>query len=364
MPSRASWPAVVVVLTAALELALIVRARRRVIDEGSWRRAAAAAATTIARMSQQPKGGTRVEPSWARPLYFGALKGEVASSELWQAAYGWSPEALLVRTRDHTLPPGYVTLRRNVGAGVALARLDLAHSPPPPAADLLDLLPEATVSQGGRSCPWTLHRMRQTGGLGRGALVPTRRFACDRRIPWLYVGPTVLEDLDLNLRHCIWHHPTDGDPMVVRFPRVPSSGTLVIEAGLDYHRERDRFGSPVTLAVATNGKALGKLVHRDGDGWTRAQFPLLPERSRLQEANAASKPRSPQPGPLKPGLSRNPSAAEQQLPSHRGPTAMQTVSLSITVTSRRPLGRHFCWRGVVLHHRTHVETPGSGDKPQ
>ena len=67
------------------------------------------------------------------------------------------------------------------------------------------------------TCPWMSARPSR-GGLEHGPMTPTERFVCDPRRPWLWVGATVLQDLELQPRRCVWQHPAGADPVRVTFP--------------------------------------------------------------------------------------------------------------------------------------------------
>jgi hypothetical protein len=116
-------------------------------------------------------------------------------------------------------------------------------------------------------CPW-MSVSPARGGLGQGPMAPGERFVCDPRRPWLWVGATVLADLELHPRRCIWQHPAGTDPVRVTFPDAALGERLLIRGGIDYNNERRRAYSPVTLRVWINDRLEGELVHRDGDGWS------------------------------------------------------------------------------------------------
>lgn len=117
------------------------------------------------------------------------------------------------------------------------------------------------------ACPWTRGRP-DPGGLERGPMKPVQRFECDSRRPWAWVGATILADLDLRPRRCIWQHPSGDGPVRTTFRDVPLADTLVVRAGVDYQVERRRKHAPVILRVFIDDVLAGELVHRDGDGWT------------------------------------------------------------------------------------------------
>ena len=126
---------------------------------------------------------------------------------------------------------------------------------------------ELAVADGFRDCPWMTARPSR-GGLAHGPMTPTRRFVCDSRRPWLWVGATVLQDLELQPRRCVWQHPAGADPVRVTFPSAPLGERLVIHGGIDYQSERRRVHGPVELRVWIDGRLAGELVHHDGDGWS------------------------------------------------------------------------------------------------
>jgi hypothetical protein len=117
-----------------------------------------------------------------------------------------------------------------------------------------------------RVCPWVSARS-EPGGLERGPMTPRERFVCDPRRPWLWVGATVLADLDLRPRRCVWQHPAGRPPVRVTFTDVPLGDRLLIRGGIDYQAERRRVHAPVTLRVWINDQMAAELVHEDGAGW-------------------------------------------------------------------------------------------------
>lgn len=132
---------------------------------------------------------------------------------------------------------------------------------------------QAALVDGERSepCPW-MEAASGPGGLGRGPMPPPRRFVCDRTRPWLWVGPTILADLELEPRRCIWQHPAGADPVVVTFFDVPLGDRLIVHGGIDYNSERERTHGPVTLRVWIGDRLAGELIHHDGDGWSKLEI--------------------------------------------------------------------------------------------
>ncbi len=137
--------------------------------------------------------------------------------------------------------------------------------------DFVEQIDAATVELGGadagRSCPW-MTTAPDRGGLFRGPMTPEERFVCDPKRPWLWVGATIMADLGLQPRRCVWQHPAGASPVRVTFSDVPIGDLLSVRAGIDYSNERWRRGAPVTLRVWIDDRLAAELVHRDGDGWS------------------------------------------------------------------------------------------------
>lgn len=138
--------------------------------------------------------------------------------------------------------------------------------------DFVEALPGAEVrfvtDEGLAPCRW-MRAKPGRGGLERGPMMPAERFVCDRTRRWLWVGTTILTDLDLAPRRCIWQHPAGPEPVQTIFSDVPLGPRLVVHGGIDYQVERERKHAPVTLRVWIESSLAGELVHRDGDGWSR-----------------------------------------------------------------------------------------------
>ncbi len=127
---------------------------------------------------------------------------------------------------------------------------------------------------GARECPFTTTQDIGTGGLGQGSLSPRGRFTCDGSRPGLWVGETVIEDMSLAPRTCIWQHPQGEDPVRVTFPVVPRGKELVIGTDLYYEHQRGETGADITLVVRSGAHEIGRIVHRDGDGFITRAFAL------------------------------------------------------------------------------------------
>ena len=135
----------------------------------------------------------------------------------------------------------------------------------------------AVATDGGEAraavdCPWTRGAGRNPGGLGRGPMEPAERFVCDLDRPWLWVGATVMEDLGIEPRRCVWQHPAGREPVRVTYEAVPMGQRLVVHAGLFYLNERERFEAPVQLRIWIDDVLAAEISHEDGDGWARYEL--------------------------------------------------------------------------------------------
>jgi hypothetical protein len=83
------------------------------------------------------------------------------------------------------------------------------------------------------------------------------------------VGTTVQDALDLSPRYCIWQHPAGREPIRATFEDVPLGDRIVLYGDIYYEHERDLEHGPVDVAVFVDGEQVGRMVHRDGDGWKR-----------------------------------------------------------------------------------------------
>lgn len=127
------------------------------------------------------------------------------------------------------------------------------------------------TEEGIQLCPWMQAKVRG-GGLGHGPLPPPHRFVCDPARPWLWVGATVMADLDLEPRRCVWQHPAGREPVRATFRDVPFGDKLVAHGGLDYNNERTAGNIAVRLRIFIDDRLAGEMRHQDRDGWSRLEI--------------------------------------------------------------------------------------------
>jgi len=106
--------------------------------------------------------------------------------------------------------------------------------------------------------------------------MPHERFVCDPRRHWLWVGTTVMEDLALEPRRCVYEHPTGPEPFRVTFHDVPLSERLVLYGGVYSEHERMEELPDIRLRVLADGREIATLLHRDGEGWKRLEATTTP----------------------------------------------------------------------------------------
>ncbi len=118
------------------------------------------------------------------------------------------------------------------------------------------------------------------GGLPAGPQTTPHHFECGSYSePWLLVGATVNEDLELRPRRSIYQHPVEGGAIALDFHDVPLGSSVVLYSGVWWEFERTLDGQPITMVVRLDGEELGRGVHHDGDGWSRMEV-AVPEARR------------------------------------------------------------------------------------
>jgi hypothetical protein len=235
------------------------------------------AATTFVREQLDTSDAIVVAPSWADPLLRLHLGDRISAKVAGREDLAAFERLWVLSLRGARAPeePRRSPDFRAMHGRIAVSRYDFG--PTPVVMDFVDALPSASVaiqrSGAEQECPYH-ERVPGVirGGLGFGPAAPRQRFVCDDKRPWLWVGTTILEDLALAPRRCIFQHPQGREPISVTFRNVHLGKKLVLYAGLDYHHERDQVGAPVTMRVSSSGTELGRLIHRDGDGMKRVEM--------------------------------------------------------------------------------------------
>jgi hypothetical protein len=130
------------------------------------------------------------------------------------------------------------------------------------------------------ACRLVASRGESPGGLAAGPQSTPNHHSCDRGgEPWLWVGETVNEDLELRPRHCIYQHPVEGGVISLAFDDVPLGDSIVLYSGVWWEFERTLDGAPLSMVIRLDGEEIGRGTHRDGDGWSRMEA-AIPEARR------------------------------------------------------------------------------------
>ncbi len=259
---RALWLVLPVIALAELVGQEVIVAR--VPTESDWSNAA-----TYVREHHDATDRIVMAPYWADPLLRHELGDLIplsmagASDDAnYERIYelsirGHRSNASPTRPADEVMDFGRITL----------SRWDLG--PSTVEYDFLENLRGARVEmvQNGRTepCPWRRQPQPPRSGLAQGSVVPAERFACNGQVFW--VGETMVEDLEYKPRYCIYNHPQGTEPIRTTFRNVPLGERFVMYGGLYNRHEREGTGAPITARVLVDGEAIGRMVHRDLDGW-------------------------------------------------------------------------------------------------
>jgi hypothetical protein len=273
------WAFALVPAVALLEIiAHWVQTTSGVVPDADWK-----AARELVRAKIQERDLLIFAPSWTDPLGRELFGDELASvqREAFPDVTRFA-RAFEVSIRGAHRPEldGWREVGREQAGKVAV----VTWENPAPAEILDDLVARAARQEmrvvrvdGGREGECTFGRFgAQTGGLGFGPAVPPSRWLCPGGA---FAGVTVLPALDYSPRHCIYAPPPGGGSILrLVFPRVRFGKRLFGHHGIYVEAERNVTGAPVTLTLRTEEPSseaagaiatafLGKLVHRDGQGW-------------------------------------------------------------------------------------------------
>lgn len=274
---RRRWMLALLLLVPVSEAAGHLWLSTHVPSSAAWTEAGQFVASNL-----EPEDLVLARPAWTEPLVRSALGSALS---LRQAGFA-TPEAFervwlisLDEARPADADEAWARklsmqppeIDRQFGR-VRVRRWDIDSDPV--LYDLVRHVPEAHVTMdpagSNERCRWVSRPDPKGGGLFAGPAVPAQRFVCDPRRPWLWVAPTVIEDLKLQPRYCVWQHPSGPEPIRVRFSDVPLGHELVLHAGLYYDHERRKTGGPVHLTVRIDDETAGQMTHRDGEGWKRS----------------------------------------------------------------------------------------------
>jgi len=261
-----AWVSLVVV-TALLEVGIDFWIRARVPTEDAWREAAA-----FVRREFEPSDRLVAAPHWVEPIVRHHLGGLLSLSTASEREASGDGRIWEVSIR------GAGGRARSPNVDEAFGGVRVRAWPIEGDEILFDFVEEiaqaevqVVVDGARRPCPWRAGRVRG-GGLGWGPLPGRHRFRCDPSRPWLWVGATVMADLSLRPRRCIWHHPAGAEPVRVTFSDVPLGDTLSVGGGLDYNNDRTAGGAPVRLRIFVEDEVVGDLRHHARTGWSTLEI--------------------------------------------------------------------------------------------
>jgi len=280
----------IVLAIAVVEVVGHYVVQSRVVTDEQWR-----AAAERVRAQWQPGDLVVAAPAWADPIVRRELGALLSLSDAARADLDRHDRLWALSIRGHRpleAPDRAPDHEAQVGP-VRIFRWDL--EPEPVLYDFVAHVREARVTIGDRACRWQSGRPRG-GGLGQGPMQPGGRHQCDARRSWLWVGPTVQEDLELRPRHCIWQHPAAPEVIGATFEDVPLGDRVVLAGGLYYEHERMLEHGPVEVAVSLDGTLLGRMIHRDGDGWKQMEVSTrIPERGERERGDLRVEVTAPDP---------------------------------------------------------------------
>lgn len=264
----------------AIELFAHYAQTRGAVTEAEWM-----AARETLQSALKPEDLVLIAPAWADPLarlYFGAdimNIDRIAFTDLTVF-----PRAVEVSMRGEHRPElaGFV-LQQELERGPFQFRILSNPSYQPRADQLLSHVgsPEMHVMRidgKGRDhpndrieqeCPFVTKPV-QSGGLGFGAPHPAKRYECPKGG---LAGISILTDLDYNPRHCLLIFPPGHASRIqIRLDAFRFGKTLHGTHGVYVHSERLLKFPPIVLHVSGQEAPIGKIVHKDGEGWTHFQM--------------------------------------------------------------------------------------------
>lgn len=273
-PGRIYW---IIPAVAAVEILGQGVIQSRVADQDDWRDA-----LEHVRAEWQPSDTLVAAPRWSSPLMreaAGSLLDRpragasdlAAYDRLWVVSIrGARAEEAPDEAPDESLDFGRVRVER------------FALPTPTVLYDFTEHVGEARVTRTENGapipCPITNAPGSSYGGLAAGPYEGAPRHVCDPRRPWLTVFATTTVDLELRGRRCVSQHAAGPEPITTSYDDVPLGRSVVLYGGIWWERERWRNGADVHVVVRLDGEEIGRMTHRDGDGWKRMEASIPSER--------------------------------------------------------------------------------------
>lgn len=261
------WLIFIVPAIAVCELLLHFHQVTSIVSDNDWN-----TAKVEVQKRAKPEDLVVFAPQWVDPIgreHFGD-----AITTLEREAYPdvtRFPRAIEVSIRgEHTKDlEGWHEVERTKAGAITITTL----SNPSPVTIHDDLLrhmgkPDLRVTfldnGGEHDCNWGRNGV-QSGNLGFGPAVPAMRYQCPQNA---FAGITIMADLDYRPRRCIYA-PAQGAGTTLRlhFAALAFGRVLHGHHGIYVEAERDQKGAPVAITFRSGDTTIGKLVHRDGEGW-------------------------------------------------------------------------------------------------
>lgn len=276
MVSPKVWVLALLPLAGVVELGAHLWQTSHVVPDADWVRAKELVAAQAKREDL-----IAFAPRWTDPIGREIFGDGLATLErVARADVSRFPRAFEVSIRgkhDPELAPWRVASEERAG-GVTVRVLEN----PSYAPTLDDLLRHVSPSPDGMTaarrdardqsetpCQWSPGGA-MAGGLGAGPAIPSERFGC----PSGAVGVSVAADLDYYPRRCLLATPPGGaHALVLTFKNVKFGEVLHGHHGLYVEAERGKDGPDVSLSFRSGDVRLGKVVHRDGEGWKAFDLP-------------------------------------------------------------------------------------------
>jgi hypothetical protein len=259
-------------LIGLVELGAHLWQTQRVVPDSDWQ-----AARDVVKESIKPDDLIAFAPRWTDPIGRHVFGDELATlPRVARADVERFPRAFEVSIRggrDPELTGWKVAGERKTGR-VTVRTLE-NPSYVPVLDDLLAHVSEQGMTvtrrdpRGEHPCPWG-QGASWGGGLGAGPGTPRERFNC----PGGFVGISVIADLDYYGRRCLYAPPAGGrSETVITFRNVKFGDVIHGHHGLYVEAERMKEGADITLSFRSGEQRLGKVVHRDGEGWKSFDLP-------------------------------------------------------------------------------------------